>query len=76
MWKKSIEKNDKKLDEKLRSYIRMAEQIWEDENIEYGEMDLEELGGKEKFTSADVKNLAGLLRHLLASLEAEEDKKT
>jgi transposase len=49
VWKKAVEKNDKKLDEKLRAYIRMAEQVWEDENGEYGDKDLEELGGKERF---------------------------
>ncbi|GHT80160.1 hypothetical protein FACS1894130_10900 [Spirochaetia bacterium] len=27
VWKKSVEKNDKKLDEKLRAYIRMADDI-------------------------------------------------
>jgi transposase len=75
VWKKSVEKNDKRLDDKLRAYIMMAEQIWEDENIEYGNRDLEELGGKEKFTSADVKELAGILRQRLENLEVEEDKK-
>jgi hypothetical protein len=75
VWKKSVEKNDKKLDEKLRAYIRMAGQVWEDENKEYGNRDLEELGGKEKFTSADVKKLAGLLREKIQRLEDEEDKK-
>jgi transposase len=41
VWKKAVEKNDRKLDEKLRAYIRMADEIWEDENEEYGERDLE-----------------------------------
>jgi len=75
VWKKAVEKNDKKLDEKLRAYIGMAEQVWEDENKEYGNRDLEELGGKEKFTSTDVKHLAGILRERLEGLEADEDKK-
>jgi len=75
VWKKSVETNDKKLDEKLRSYIKMAEQVWDDENDEYGNRDLEELGGKEKFTSKDVKELAGILRERLEGLEASEDKK-
>jgi len=75
IWKKSVEKHDKKLDEKLRAYIRMAEQVWEDENVEYGNRDLEELGGKEQFTSTDVKELAGILRERLEVLEADEDKK-
>jgi len=75
VWKKSVEKNDKKLDEKLRAYISLADQVWKDENDEYGNRDLEELGGKEKFTSADVKELAGILRERLERLEADESKK-
>jgi hypothetical protein len=45
VWKKAVETNDKKLDEKLRAYLRMAEDIWGQENQEYGEKDTEELGG-------------------------------
>jgi hypothetical protein len=48
VWKKPVEKNGKKLDGKLRAYIRMAEQVWEDENSGYGSRDLEELGRKER----------------------------
>jgi hypothetical protein len=70
VWKKAVETNGKKLDEKLRAYIRMAEDIWEDENREYGEKDLEELGGKEGFTSRDVKELAGALRKRLERLDS------
>jgi hypothetical protein len=51
----------------------MAEDIWEDENREYGEKDLEELGGKDGFTSRDVKELAGALRERLEKLDAEKD---
>jgi len=75
VWKKAVEKYDKKLDEKLRAYIRMADRVWEDENGEYGNHDLEELGGKEKFTIADVKELAGILRERLELLESGKDKK-
>jgi len=75
VWKKAVEKNDKRLDAKLRAYIGMAEQIWDDENSDYGNRDLEELGGKEKFTSADVKALAGILRERIEQLETAEDKK-
>jgi transposase len=75
VWKKSVEKNDKKLDGKLRAYIRTAEQVWKEENDEYGDLDLEELGGKEQFSSADVKELAWILREKLGRLEAAEDKK-
>jgi transposase len=74
VWKKAVEKNDKKLDEKLRAYIGMADQIWEDENEDYGERDLEELGGKEAYTSKDVKELAGVLRERLEELETAGDE--
>jgi transposase len=78
VWKKAVEKNDKKLDEKLRAYIRVADDIWEDENQEYRDRDLEELGGKESYTSRDVKELAGILRERIEHLEStgeEECKK-
>jgi hypothetical protein len=51
----------------------MAENIWEDENREYGDKDLEELGGKEGFTSKDVKELAGALRERLKKLDGEKE---
>jgi len=75
VWKKAVEKNDRKLDGKLRAYIRMAERAWDDGNSEYGERDLEEMGGKEEFTSAGVKELAGIPRERIAGLEEGEDKK-
>jgi hypothetical protein len=73
--KKAVAKNNKKLDEKPRAYVQMAEQIWEDENDEYGDRDLEEQGGKETFTSADVNELAGILRQRLERLTDEGSKK-
>jgi transposase len=75
VWKKAVEKNNQKLDAKLRAYIHMAEQVWEDENGEYGNRDLEELGGKAGYTSADVKELAGVLRERLQQLDDGESKK-
>jgi hypothetical protein len=70
VWKRGVEKNDKKLDEKLRAYIRMADEVWEDENDDYGNRDLEELGGRESYTSGDVKELTGILRERIERLEA------
>jgi hypothetical protein len=75
VWKKAVEKNDKKLDAKLRAYIKTAETVWEEENGEYGDRDLEELGGKEGYTSADVKEIADVLRERLARLDEGESKK-
>jgi transposase len=74
VWKKSIEKNDRKPDEKLRAYIKMIDAAWQEESEEYGEGDLEELGGKAGYTRADVKELAGALKEQLKKREAAGDK--
>jgi hypothetical protein len=58
-----------------RAYIRTAGRVWKEENEEYGDRDLEELGGKEKFTSANVRELAGILREKIERLGEAEDKK-
>ena len=71
VWKKTVEKNDGKLDGKLRAYSRMADGIWEAENGEYGERDLEELGGEGGYTSEEVKELAAELKERIAKLEAK-----
>jgi len=75
VWKKAVEKHDQKLDAKLRAYIKITEQVWDDENGEYGDRYLEELGGKEQYTSSDVKQLAGILRERIEQFEAVADKK-
>jgi hypothetical protein len=78
VWKKTVENNDEKLDEKLRAYSRMADEIGEDENEEYGERDLEELGGEGGYTSEAVKELAAELKERIEKLEekgAEGSKK-
>ena len=75
VWKKAVEKNNAKLDAKLRAYIKTAEAVWEEENGEYGDRDLEELGGKEGYTSADVKEIANVLRERLERLDEGESKK-
>jgi transposase len=78
VWKKGVETNDRKLDEKLRAYIRLADAVWKDEQEEYGERDLEELGSREGYTSDDVKELAEALEERIEKLEragAGEGKK-
>jgi hypothetical protein len=78
VWKKTVERKDRKLDEKLRAYIKMAEEVWEDENADYGDRDIEEMGGKEGYTSKDVKELVGVVREWIGDLEStgeEEGKK-
>jgi hypothetical protein len=73
VWKKGVQKNDQKLDEKLRAYIRLADAVWEDENGEDGNRDLEDVGKKEGYTSKDVKELAAALTERIEQLEAAGD---
>jgi hypothetical protein len=54
----------------------MADEIWKDENEDYGDRDLEELGGKEGYTSEDVQELANALEQRLLKLETGEDRET
>lgn len=58
VWKRSVEKNEKKLDEKLRDFLREVDKITDEENREYGEKDLCELGEDITVTSEEIKAVA------------------
>jgi transposase len=73
VWKKAVEKNDKKLDAKIRAFVEMANDIWDQENKDYEDRDLEEMNEKEQFTSKDVKEIAEALKARLMELEREKE---
>jgi transposase len=79
VWKRAVMTNEKKLDEKLKAYIRQAERVSEEENKEYGDRDLEEVGEGIVFSAEDVKALAETLNEKIRALgedgEAKNDKK-
>ena len=58
-----------------KGYIKLAERVWDEENEEYGDNDLEELKGKDGYTSSDVKELACVLKEKIKQLSDEESKK-
>lgn len=58
VWKKAVEKNEKKLDEKLRVFMKEVEEITDGENREYGNKDLAELGENITVTSEEIKAVA------------------
>ena len=58
VWKKAVEKNEKKLDEKLRVFMKEVEEITDGENREYGNKDLAELGEDITVTSEEIKAVA------------------
>lgn len=74
VWKRGIDTNDRKLDEKLRAFIREAEQVSRTENDEYGDRDLEELGEQANFTAEDISKLAKALNERIAALDNSEAK--
>ena len=58
VWKKAVEKNEKKLDEKLRVFLKDVEEITDGENREYGNKDLAEVGEDITVTSEEIKAVA------------------
>ena len=77
VWKKAVEKNEKKLDEKLRVFLRDVDEITHKENQLYGDRDFAETGDDEPVTSEDIKAAAEEINKKLAeinNLDYEESK--
>lgn len=70
VWKRGIDTNERKLDEKLRAFISEVDRVSAGENKEYGDRDLEEMGGQSTFTAADAAELARTLNERIAALDA------
>lgn len=71
VWKRGIDTNERKLDEKLRGFIAEIERVAGEENAEYGNRDLEEMGEQATFTAEDVAMLATVLNERLAALDSK-----
>lgn len=71
VWKRAIDTNERKLDEKLRAFIAEVDKVSAKENKEYGNRDLEELGEQSSFTADDAVELAKILNERIAALDAE-----
>ena len=82
VWKKAVEKNEKKLDEKLRVFLKEVEEITDVENREYGNKDLAELGEDITVTSEEIKAVADKINKKLDEIadsineESKDVKKT
>jgi transposase len=72
VWKRAVDTNDRKLDERLKAFVATIDRAVDDENEEYGDRDLEELGERSTFTAEDVKALAATINRRLAALEDSE----
>lgn len=68
VWKKSVEKNEKKLDEKLKVFLKDVEEITHKENEAYGDKDLAELGEGPSVTSEEIREVAAKINERLAEI--------
>ena len=75
VWKGSVEKYEKKLDEKVRELIKEINTIAEQENEIYGDKDLEELGEGAEVTSKEIKEVAQKINNKLEALAENSEKK-
>jgi hypothetical protein len=75
VWKKATDTNEQRMDDKIRAFVAAINHVSEEENNEYGERDLEELGEQATFTSEDLKTLVSTLNDRLASLEESAENK-
>ena len=76
VWKKAVEKNEKKLDEKLKVFLKDVEEITHKENKVYGDKDLAELGEDITVTSEEIKAAAAKINERLAEINDLEDEAT
>ena len=74
VWKKAVEKNEKKLDEKLRVFLNDVDVITRKENQVYGDKDFAETGDDEPVTSEDIKEAAEKINQKLAEINGLDDE--
>ena len=73
VWKKAVEKNERKLDEKLRVFLKDVDEITHKENQLYGDSDFAELGDDTPVTSEDIKAAAEKINRKLAEINDLHD---
>ena len=74
VWKRAVEKNEKKLDEKLRVFLKDVDEITHKENQLYGDRDFAETGDDDPVTSEDIKAAAAQINKKLAEINGLEDE--
>ena len=76
VWKRAVEKNEKKLDEKLRVFLKDVDEITHKENQLYGDRDFAENGDDDPVTSEDIKAAAAQINKKLAEINGLEDEES
>lgn len=73
VWKKAVEKNEGKLDEKLKVFLRDVEEITRKENQTYGSRDFAETGDGTPVTSGEIREAAEQINKKLAEINGLGD---
>ena len=76
VWKKAVEKNEKRLDEKLKVFLKDVEEITHKENEVYGDKDFAELGEDITVTSEEIKEAAAKINERLAEINDLDDEES
>ena len=76
VWKKAVEKNEKKLDEKIRIFLNDVDEITRKENQVYGDKDFAETGDDVPVTSEDIKAAAAEINKKLEEINGLEDEES
>ena len=76
VWKKAVEKNEKRLDEKLRIFLNDVDEITHKENQVYGDKDFAETGTDDPVTSEDIKAAAEEINKKLAEINDLDDEES
>lgn len=75
VWKRATDTNNRKLDDKLKAFVRAINDVNDDETKILGDNDIDEWHGREQVTAEDIKDLAGALKERLAGLEDTQEAK-
>ena len=76
VWKKAVEKNEKKLDEKLRVFLDDVDEAVHRENRLYGDRDFAEQGDDGPVTSEEIKEAAARINQKLAEINGLDDEES
>ena len=76
VWKKSVEKNKARLEEKIKETLARIDEANTEENSQYGERDLEEMGEEAKVTAEELEKVVKRLNEELnGKKEVKKDLK-
>jgi len=75
VWKKNVERYKSAVKKRVKGLLQEIEELNKQEDIEYGEKDLEELGQESQITSEKVKKVAAKINKALEKKGSNEIKK-